>query len=485
MGSSIFFLPVETAGRELDSRLMIASHLTQNGVPCFIGPPSLCSAIARRAQGGVYLHNRMTDGDVPLFKSLVEKNVRVVAIDDEILNTSAFPDTFTGENPHNLNLDYLDSAFCSTPTEFEAMANLFPNSLDKIRLVGNPRLELLSPPFRSYLQSCLPNSQKRGDFVLIATNFVGANLAKSYGMDPITHAKKIFAASKFRAEIVEKQLSEGLASVNWEKNAMKLFVDAIRQLLATYPEIPFVVRPHPSEEVATWKNLLASFRNVTISKAGSAVNWLASARLLIHPGSTVALEAHEIGIPTAYLMPAEGAIDPLRATANLPKYYGPICHNYDELTAQFSNLLAQSVPKGQEFEPTDSPLNGSPSAAIASAMVNIIRDTSAAPKFFPHPAFLASISTVWEVLQLFRTAIGRLRNIFGHPTDAGSSLEKFAFQDPVGTKRRFSALSKILHQDRKVSATLSVLGPRSFLLVPSRPLNLDSDGEKSRERRHT
>lgn len=479
MTSSIVFLPVEIAGRELDSRLMIASHLFQNGIQCLIGPPSLCSAIARRVQGGVYLHNRMTEGDVPLFKSLVEKNVRVVAIDDEILNTSAFPNTFKGDNPHSLNLDYLDSAFCSTSIEFEAMAYLFPNAVDKIRLVGNPRLEILSPPFRSYLQSCLPNSRKGENFVLIATNFVGANMAKSYGMDPITQAKRMFSGSTYHPEIVEKHLSEGIASVNWEKNAMKSYIDTIRQLLATYPEIPFVVRPHPSEELTTWKNLLAANRNVTISKAGSAVNWLVSARVLIHPGSTVALEAHEIGIPTVYLMPAEETLAPLRATSNLPEYYGPICRNYDDLKKTLSKMLLQTVPAGQEFRPKSSQLVGSPSATIASVMKNILRNTAAEPKVSPHPARLAFISTVWEVLQLLRTWIGRLRNVFGHATDAGSSLEKFGFQHPVSIAKRFSALSNILHHGSEKSARLSVLGPRTFLLVPSRPSNHEPDGKKS------
>lgn len=424
----------------------------------------------------------MTDGDVPLFKSLVEKNVRVVAIDDEILNTSAFPNTFEGDNPHSLNLDYLDSAFCSTSREFEAMAYLFPNAVDKIRLVGNPRLEILSPPFHSYLQSCLPASRKVDNFVLIATNFVGANMAKSYGMDPITQAKRIFSGSAYRPEIVEQHLSEGIASVNWEKIAMESYIETIRQLVATYPETPFVVRPHPSEELTTWKNLLAANRNVTISKAGSAVNWLVSAKVLIHPGSTVALEAHEIGIPTIYLLPSEETLAPLRPTSNLPEYYGPICRNYDELKDTFSKLVSQTVPKGHKFQPTDSRPNRTPSAVISSVMVNILRNTAAPPKIFPHPARLVFISTVWEVLQLLRTWIGRLRNVFGHATDAGSSLEKFGFQHPVSIAKRFSALSNILHHGSEKSARLSVLGPRTFLLVPSRPSNHEPDGKKSQEK---
>ena len=479
MGASLVFLPVEIASRELDSRLMIASHLSQKGIQCLIGPPSLCSAIARRVGGGLYLHNRMTEGDVPLFKSLVEKNVRVVAIDDEILNASAFPDTFRGDIFRSLNIEHLDAVFCSTPQEFTAMVDLLPNEEEKIWLVGNPRIEVLSPPFRTYHQSCLPNWQEEHNYVLIATNFVSANMARSYGMDPITQAKRIFASSNFRPEIVEKLLADGLDIVNWEQNAMKSYIDAIRQLLTAYPEIPFVVRPHPSEEMATWKNLLASHRNVTISKTGSAANWLVSARLLIHAGSTVALEANEMGIPTVYLMPATEAADPLRATTSLPRYYGPICHTYDDLKETLSRMFSQTVLLDEEFRPSYLQLNAGPSAKIASVMANIVRNTAAAPRISPYPATLAIISSLWEVLQLVRTWIGRVRIFFGSATDAGSSLEKFGFEHSAGIKRRFSALSLIFfHQDSQGPANISVLGPRTFLIIPTRPSQPDDDISK-------
>lgn len=91
------------------------------------------------------------------------------------------------------------------------------------------------------------------------------------------------------------------------KNASRyrgLYVDLIRKIAEIHPEIPIVVKPHPSENerAACMQYYLSAFEscpNVMVLDRAIIVGLLLDeTRLLIHYGSTVALEAYIRKIPS-------------------------------------------------------------------------------------------------------------------------------------------------------------------------------------------
>jgi hypothetical protein len=81
------------------------------------------------------------------------------------------------------------------------------------------------------------------------------------------------------------------------------FVQTIRVLAESFPEIDIIVRPHPVEDEAAWQGILGDAANVIVSHEGSISGWIRGASALIHNSCTSALEAVVCGTPTLAYRP--------------------------------------------------------------------------------------------------------------------------------------------------------------------------------------
>jgi hypothetical protein len=79
----------------------------------------------------------------------------------------------------------------------------------------------------------------------------------------------------------------------------------LRVLSEKYPNINFVLRPHPVESEKTWKQLIGNYENILVSNSGSVSAWLRQCTALIHNGCTTAMEAAMSGVPILTYTPIE------------------------------------------------------------------------------------------------------------------------------------------------------------------------------------
>jgi hypothetical protein len=128
--------------------------------------------------------------------------------------------------------------------------------------------------------------KKHGDYYLLVTSF-GAisdstfekyqDLIQSYVADRSdAHTFAKFKYDEFKA-------------------CIKLLEDISPQLK---PDEKVVVRPHPSESREEWTRLLARFPNVVLHHEGDATPWLLASKGTIQFGSTVAIQAAFMGVPS-------------------------------------------------------------------------------------------------------------------------------------------------------------------------------------------
>ena len=83
------------------------------------------------------------------------------------------------------------------------------------------------------------------------------------------------------------------------------YVKALRRLALEFPDVDFVLRPHPTEKPEIWKNLIGDYKNIIVTNAGSATPWIRQCAAMIHNGCTTAMEAVKSGVPVLTYAPIE------------------------------------------------------------------------------------------------------------------------------------------------------------------------------------
>ena len=80
------------------------------------------------------------------------------------------------------------------------------------------------------------------------------------------------------------------------KEILQEVIQSIEQISTHLPEIQFIIRPHPFEDVQVYKTIENKIPNVLVRKEGTSLQWLNMAKALLHVNCFTALEAGFMGI---------------------------------------------------------------------------------------------------------------------------------------------------------------------------------------------
>ena len=87
------------------------------------------------------------------------------------------------------------------------------------------------------------------------------------------------------------ELDNHLTAFAEEGHMMSAYIKAIRKLANNNNDYDIVLRPHPNENIKTWKICLEDIPNVHVIQEGSISAWVNHAFAVVHNGCTTALEA--------------------------------------------------------------------------------------------------------------------------------------------------------------------------------------------------
>ncbi|MBX3237401.1 MAG: hypothetical protein KF814_14730 [Nitrospiraceae bacterium] len=87
--------------------------------------------------------------------------------------------------------------------------------------------------------------------------------------------------------LAQNELEEARAAAD---RALTGFLDLVRWLCATFPSVPFVLRPHPFENASTYEPL-RGISNLTLTQEGVVASWLKGCAAVVQLNSSVAFEA--------------------------------------------------------------------------------------------------------------------------------------------------------------------------------------------------
>ena len=94
------------------------------------------------------------------------------------------------------------------------------------------------------------------------------------------------------------------SQANRERADLHGLVKLVRTLTERGFRHPIVIRPHPAENLASWKRAFANHDHVHIRRQGDLAAWISAAKLLLHTSCTTGMEAFVLGTPAMSLMSA-------------------------------------------------------------------------------------------------------------------------------------------------------------------------------------
>ncbi len=295
----ILFLPIEIVEREFDSKLLLAFEALKRDYIVCLGHYLKLPKYAEKAGVGYYLHKAHTDYRAKkLFIPLTEQGVVCGALDEEGLVFPSFEHYRRNRVGEGLSFEYLRNVFTWGQIQCDELLKKYPNSKAQIISTGNPRIDLLKPPFQGFYKKTVTSiKRKYGNFVLINTNFGAWNYSPAFKRNYFDNMKYYGNISTPEEELRLKE------KIEYYKYRYNSFVGMIKKLATEISPIQIIVRPHPAENHEKWKEDLKSIKNVKVIFNGSVVQWIQASMCMIHSGCTTGIEAFIMGKPVIRFQP--------------------------------------------------------------------------------------------------------------------------------------------------------------------------------------
>ncbi|MFN0075070.1 MAG: surface carbohydrate biosynthesis protein [Prosthecobacter sp.] len=279
------FIPVEISAREFDAKLLMAVHLVEDDTRVFVGETKSIHRLAAGFKNGLYVGKQAVLGgaspNLKKYHALKKDGHRVLfqaeeelLLDASKVDMSQFLMMF---DPRWISTDDYVCAWGEvTAAMFKSAA---PDHAPHIIATGHPKFDLCKSRFSRFFDAEVADIRRRfGDFVLLNTKFAFAS----------NFAALVSAIKDFSDD---KPDNYWLGFFKYHSDLQSAYICLAARLSRELAGVNIVLRPHPGENPAAYREVLQAYPNVHVLTEGSVVPWLAAARALVHTGCTTALEA--------------------------------------------------------------------------------------------------------------------------------------------------------------------------------------------------
>ena len=279
------FFSIEIAARELDSKCLLALETAKRGFRVYIGSFRALKQTYGKTDSSIFFH-KSTWRDVNVKRIINELGASFVFLDEELgasLPRSEIKTLITASF-RDVSSDKYSDIFAlgdNHKAEMESMPNLKGVN---IHATGWPRMDFWRDDFQHFnLEKSNEIKKQQGDFYLLVSSF-GAISDSSRD-----EFKKILTEQGLsKHEIVDFKYDEF-------KRCLKLIKEFSSNLLENEK---IIIRPHTSESIDKWNEHIAEYDNIIVCHEGDITPWLLASQGTIQFGSTVAVQAAYMGIPS-------------------------------------------------------------------------------------------------------------------------------------------------------------------------------------------
>jgi surface carbohydrate biosynthesis protein len=323
-------LPVETQVREFDAKLLLACVAAERGIPAYIGFQNRIRDRITTLPPGIFIAKGFASKKAKIMGILTGLGHEIYAWDEEGLVHQP-PPIYHDRRISKKSLEYLSGLF-AWGDDYKEMVEAFPHyDGTPIYCTGNPRVDLLRPEVRAFYDAAVGEIRDRfGRFILLNSSFGTSNLATG----------KPTERQKGTAPSVRDTKSWWQGQLAYRVELFELYREMTGKLAARFPDRTFLVRPHPAESLATWRDYAADFPNLAIEHEGNVTPWLMACDMMIHNGCMTGIEGALLGTPVI-------AYQPIRSEhydRPLPNMVSRQCDTLEELYDTVDTIALGNAP---------------------------------------------------------------------------------------------------------------------------------------------
>ncbi len=444
------YLHTEIAARELDSKILLAVLAAARGHQVIVSDiETIEKGICRgKLAPGIFHTKSLTPGDskITRHQNIIDNGSLVTSIDEEsCLDTYGY-DKFARIRYSEKSIDQSSAVFGWGPEDAEALKRIYPKYSSKIHMTGSPRADLWKPIFSDFWDA--PKGKPNKPFLLIPSKMGFANEIKSFH-----EIVKIFKSGGYLKRDPDLlEYTFGNISENYRK--MFAFIEAIKYLAKNNNGFDIVLRPHPVENIETWKILLKDIANVHVIQEGSINPWINNSFAVMHNSCTSAIEATVFKKPVITYIPFEQ-----KYTSELPNELGQCVKSLEDLSSKV-NTIFKSIKSGSENK------NVEPLPEVITNKIYFDKNELAALKMIKIWESLASDNLLrspfnqkrfhlFLKVMKFRGFVGKiLRNFSIGKFGSNKKNHKFPPLDKSDVYKKFSKLIKIIGIKEKLECKL-------------------------------
>ncbi len=274
-------LPVETQVREFDAKLLLACVMAERGGEAYIGFQNAIRADITRFPRGVFIAKGFASRKARFMTILENLGHTAIAWDEEGL-VHYPPDLYYERRMSAESLALLKEVLAWGP-DYEKLIRDCPYyNGTPLTQTGNPRIDILRRELRGFFDEDVAQLHDRfGEFILVNSSFGHQNSVIPRKKDEVTAAP----------EDETPEETKWRETLEFRMELYLLFKQMVDDLAGAFPDRSIVMRPHPAENIETWRALARRHDNLHVVFEGNVAPWLIASDVLVHNGCTTAIEA--------------------------------------------------------------------------------------------------------------------------------------------------------------------------------------------------
>ncbi len=284
----IIFFPIEIKSRELRPRLLMSLFALKKNYACFVGSKQGILRATRHFSPGTYFYKSMNHTDLDHIKKIKKLKNNYFVIDEEggfQYSTSKQLNKFITIRSSKKNVELIDKFFSWGKFDFEEWKKRYNSNSKKFKLLGSPRIdfwrdEIITKVYKEELDEIQNKFSK--DIVLVISSFLTSKKEVKKFLKNYDHWFK-FRNKKEKRNAIKQVMSD----YRFFKNYLKM----ISHISKNNPNLNFVIRPHPNENINDWKQSIKKMpKNVYVDKSYDVTPWIYVSKYVIHNSSAVGMQ---------------------------------------------------------------------------------------------------------------------------------------------------------------------------------------------------
>ncbi len=433
------YIKLEILSRELKAKLLLGMYAASKGHQVLIGDDEILKMVEKKELNpGIILEKSITPAESRLnqLKNYNKNKSVVTSLDEETPLSTNDLDLFCEVRFSEKSINLSNKVFCWSSFDFQILSKLFSKLSEKFVITGNPRMELWKEKYNDLYKSAQTRGKK---FIMISSNIgIGLWSTKYSSVVKLLKNNGYFSNKKY-----EKFFYDWMS---YNFRLLHKFTSAINYLTERFPNYNFLVRPHPSENVENWKNILIERENLTITKDFDHSYWIQNSEIIIHNGCTGGLEGFIRKKKVIVYKPLEQ-----NGVLEFANQFGEITKNQTELGDIVQKLYNEKEPSSLNTQLYDKFVSRYGDIINSNSNQNIIKEWEKYKSF-----------DLSKKNNLFFTKIKNklrfLKNIFVKPRHN----EKFPNFEKENINNLFNSMKKTDHNLKNVK--INLIGPKLFQL---------------------